>query len=202
MTSNPVLTQRYEQLCVEPSDIFEHLPTFVKAVEELDAKKVVEIGVRYGVSTIAWLYALEGRGQLWSVDCSWPVAAPGSDVNLLDPQGPLGIVPHWLFLMGYCEWPTVLDAMPAKDVDILFIDANHGYQETLTQLELYFPRMRAGGRIFLHDTALEINGNATEPEPAFPVRCAMEEFCRPNGGRRTLEWSNVDHCSGLGTIYC
>lgn len=202
MTSNPVLTQRYEQLCAEPSDIYEHLPTFVKAVEELEATKVIEIGVRYGVSTIAWLYALENRGQLWSVDCSWPVAAPGSDVNLLDPQGPLGIVPHWLFLMGYCEWPTVLDAMPKKDVDIAFIDANHGYKETLTQLDLYYPRVRAGGRIFLHDTALEINGNATEREPAYPVRAAIEEFCRQNAGRRKLEWDNVDHCSGLGTIYC
>lgn len=202
MTSNPVLTQRYEQLCVEPSDIYEHLPTFVQACEELDAKKVIELGVRYGVSTIAWLYGMEDRGHVWSVDCSFPVAAPGSDVNLLDSQGPLGVVPWWSFVLGYDNWDAVLNMLPAKDVDIVFIDTQHTYKQTLLELELYFPRVRPGGRIYLHDTALEATGNATEPEPAYPVRAAVEEFCRQSGGRRKLEWSNVDHCSGLGTIYC
>lgn len=202
MTSNPVLTERYENLCVEPSDINEHLPTFVAAVQELEATKVIELGVRYGVSTIAWLYALEDRGHLWSVDCSFPVPAPGSDVNLLDSQGPLGVVPWWTFVLGYDNWPVVLDALPEKDVDIVFIDTQHTYKQTLLELELYYPRVRSGGRIYLHDTALEATGNATEPEPAFPVRCAIEEFCRQVGGRRKLEWTNVDHNSGLGTIFC
>jgi len=194
-----VLKERYEMLCAEPSDINEHLPTFVQAVEELNATKVIEIGVRYGLSTIAWMYALQDRGQLWAVDCSYPIPSGVGvlgDVNLLDPQGPLGVVPHWMFLLGYDTSQQVLDALPSE-VDILFLDTNHVFEETLVELDLYFPRVRSGGRIYLHDTAIEFTGNATTPQPLFPVRTAVEEFC----AERDLQWDNKTNCCGLGTIY-
>lgn len=194
---NPVLQERYIQCRDQPSDVNEHLQTFVDAVKELNATKVIELGVRYGVSTIAWLFALENRGHLWSVDCSFPVPAPDSDVNLLDPQGPLGVQPAWTFVLGYDTWPEVLDALPAEEVDIVFLDTNHVYEETLVELGLYYPRVRSGGRIFLHDTALETTGNATTPQPPFPVRTAMAEFCE----KYNLQFDNVPHCSGLGTIF-
>lgn len=200
-----VLAERYEVLCATPSDINEHLPTFVAAVGELNAKRVVELGVRYGVSTIAWMYALYATGgHLWSVDCSFPVPAnPQSDVgcdnvNLLDPQGPLGVNEQWSFLLGYDTWPETLNMLPDDRLDIVFIDTNHVYEETLVELDLYYPRVRGGGRIFLHDTAIEITGNATTPQPPFPVRTAMEEFCAQNH----LECDNVPNNSGLGTIFC
>lgn len=194
---NPVLEQRYKEACADKaSDIYLHLPAFVRTVESLNATKVIEIGVRYGVSTLAWLYALEGRGHLWSVDPSFPVAAPGSDVNLLDPQGPLGVQRHWTFLLGYCEWPEVQDALPQR-VDAVFIDANHVFEETLNQLELYYPRIRPGGRILLHDSALEATGNAVTPQPPYPVRTAIEQFCYA----RDLKWDNNPACFGLGVIH-
>lgn len=196
---NQVLADRYAQLCAEPSDIYEHLPTFVDAVRTLKARRVIELGVRYGVSTIAWLHALEEpRGHLWSVDCSFPVPAPHTDVNLLDPQGPLGVVPWWTFVLGYDDWPEVLDALPSADVDIVFIDTQHTFEQTTRELELYFHRVRPGGRIYLHDTALEATGNATTPQPPFPVRTAMVEFCNAN----SLSYNDVENCSGLGTVYC
>lgn len=193
---NTVLQQRYADVCAEPSDIVDHLPTFVRTVEELDATRVIEIGTRYGVSTIAWLHALEDRGHLWSVDCAFPVAAPESTVNLLDPQGPLGVIPWWTFVLGYCEWPAVLDALPDQ-VDVVFLDANHVYEETLEQLGLYLPRVRPGGRFLLHDTAIETTGNASTPQPPFPVRTAVVEFCAQRG----LVWDNDLRCCGLGTIH-
>lgn len=204
MNAESVLSYRYETLCRTPSDIYQHLPTFVEAVNELDAKKVIELGVRYGVSTIAWLYALKGRGNLWSVDCSFPIPANPDGpneldrVNLLDPQGPLGVQDHWTFLLGYDTWPSVLDALPKKNVDIIFIDTNHVYEETLIELELYYPRVRKGGRIYLHDTDLVTTGNAVTPQPPYPVRTAMEEFC----AKHSLSYSNNPNNSGLGTIYC
>ncbi len=215
MATNQVLKERYEQLCATPSDIHEHLPVFVQAVKDTQAKKVIELGVRYGVSTIAWLHALENQGHLWSVDCSFPVPAseyknpdwtpnyhptpPGSldGINLLDHQGPLGVQEHWSFFLGYDIWPSILEALPKKNVDIIFIDTNHVYEETLVELDLYYPRVRKGGRIFLHDTAIEITGNATTPQPPFPVRTAMEEFCDKND----LKFENNPRCSGLGTIF-
>lgn len=194
---NEVLAQRYEMLCREPSDVFEHLPTFVRTVEELNATKVIELGTRYAVSTVAWLYALERTGgHLWAVDCSFPVAAPGSDVNLVDPQGPLGVVPWFTFVLGMDDWPAVLDALPTE-VDAIFVDTQHTYEQTKLELELYFPRVRSGGRMLFHDTSLLETGNATTPQPPYPVRTALVEFCNECG----LEYKIEDHCSGLGTLY-
>lgn len=189
-----VLAERYSRLCVEPSDVVEHLPTFVAAVKELEATRVIELGVRYGVSTIAWLYALQGKGHLWAVDTSFPVPATADAVHLLDPQGPLGVCDHWNFILGHDTSPTVLDLLP-KEADIIFIDTNHVYAETLVELELYYPRVRPGGRIFMHDTALE--ATAGDPQP-YPVRTAVEEFCQDKG----LVWHNNPSCCGLGTIFC
>ncbi len=196
-SKHPWLTQRYNELCVEPSDIYEHLPTFVSAVNDLNATRVIELGVRYGVSTIAWLYALEGKGHLWAVDCSFPVPAPGSVINNLDPQGPLGVRTHWNFILGDFHSQGVLDLLPTE-VDILFIDGNHVFEETLAELETYAPRVRQGGRIYLHDTAIETTGNAVTPQPPFPVKTAMETFCKDRG----LQYDNNPRCSGLGVIYC
>jgi predicted O-methyltransferase YrrM len=196
VVTNKVLAERYAQLCRERSDIYEHLPTFVRAVEDLNATRVIELGVRSGVSTIAWLYALENRGHLWSVDCSFPV--PENGVHLLDPQGPLGVVPWWTFVLGYDTWPHVLNALPDDEVDAVFIDSNHTWELTHEELALYYPRVRAGGRIYLHDTAIETTGNATTPQPPYPVRTAMVEFCGEHG----LKWDDNPSCFGLGTVYC
>lgn len=195
---NPdILKQRYDHLCGETSlDIFEHLPTFVSAVEELQATKVIELGVRYGVSTIAWLYGLQNRGHLWSVDCSFPIEEPTIHVDLLNPQGPLGVVPWWTFVLGYDDWDAVLNALP-NEVDIVFLDTQHTYKQTLLELHLYIPRIRSGGRMYLHDTAIEATGNATEPEPPYPVFTAMREFCEQND----LKWDNNPACFGLGVIH-
>jgi cephalosporin hydroxylase len=202
-----VLADRYHALCRESVDMHEHMPTFAGAVEELDAKVIIELGVRYGHSTIAWLYGLHVKehsgGHLWSVDCSFPVPAdPASasqidSINLLDPQGPLGVMPNWTFILGYDTWPAVLDVLPQDNVDIVFLDTNHVYEETLVELDLYYPRVRAGGRIYLHDTAIETTGNATTPQPPYPVHTAMQEFC----AERDLKYTNNPNCFGLGCIF-
>lgn len=196
------LKERYDRVLNAPSDIVEHLPTLVKNVIDLKAKKVIEIGVRYGVSTIAWLYALQPDigtgGQLWAVDCSFPVAETKDAPNLLDPQGGLTVLPYWMFLLGDAHSKMVKDALPDK-VDIIFIDTNHVYDEVLLELEMYYPKVRKGGRILLHDTAIEDTGNrGNRAKVSYPVRTAIETFCE----KHELKWTNETNCQGLGTIYC
>lgn len=195
-----VLSQRFADACAEPSDIYEHLGTFVQAVYDLEATKIIELGVRYGISTLAWIYALysQDMGHLWAVDTSWPFYVEKDVVktNLLDPQGPLGVVPYWTFILGSDTDQYVLDALP-HSVDIVFIDTNHIYEDTLIELALYAPRVRPGGRIYLHDTAVEVTGNDPDNPVRFPVRTAISEFC----GARGLRWLDNPRCYGLGTIY-
>jgi len=174
-----VLALRYHDVCETPSDINEHLPTFVALVEKLDAKNVVELGTRSGVSTIAWLYALEGRGHLTSVD--------------IDPRPDIGDYDHWTFIQGDDCTPDVFAQMPAA-ADIVFIDTSHDYAQTCSELNLYHWLVRKGGIIVLHDTEL------AHPEfvigKPFPVKRAIDEFCRAEG----FEWENHTNCFGLGII--
>lgn len=175
-----VLKLRYEDIVSTPSDIVDHLPTFVSLVEELAAQVVIELGTRTGVSTVAFLHALEGTGgRLWSVD--------------VDERPDIGDYPHWTFLRGDDCSPEIFEQLPGH-ADIVFIDTSHAYQHTCAELNLYRWLVKPGGKILLHDTEL--------PHPefvsgkAFPVRRAIEDFCAAEG----LTWTNDPRCWGLGTI--
>lgn len=176
------LEMKYQELCAAPSDIFEHLPTFVDLVKQLDAKTVVELGTRSGVSTIAWLYGLEQTGgHLYSVD--------------LDGRPDIGDFDHWTFVQGDDCSPDVFGQMPDQ-ADIVFIDSSHAYKHTAAELALYRWLVRPGGVIVLHDTENE-QPFEVRPQPSFPVKRAIVEFCQTEG----LEWDNDPRCWGLGIIH-
>lgn len=193
----------YEQIHTKWSDVVDHLDTFRDAVELANAfqdgrmipasVKVIELGVRYGVSTVEWIKACwDFGGHLWAVDGSPPVIEPTMQYDLL---APLMDHPAWDFVLGWDDEPHVLARLPT-DADIVFIDTNHTYELTTAELTEYVPRVRPGGRVFLHDTALKETANATTPQPMYPVLTAMREFCAEYG----YEWTNVEYCNGLGTI--
>lgn len=174
------LAAEYERQCATPSDIYLHLPRFVALVEALDAKHVIELGTRTGVSTIAWLYALEQTGgQLTSVDIA--------------PRPPIGQWPNWTFVQGDDLDPAVVGSL--EPADIVFIDTSHLYEHTARELRVYRHLVHPGGLIVLHDTLLERPIGAPV-RPRFPVRTAIEEFVAEEG----LEWRNYPECFGLGVI--
>lgn len=174
------LGARYTQLCVEPSDINEHLSTFVQLTRSLHAQKIIELGVRAGVSTVAWLHGLEYTGgHLWSVDISPPPTLPAQ---------------HWTFVAGDDLDPNVLAQLPEL-VDVVFIDTTHFYQQTLNELAAYLPRVRPGGRIVLHDLELASPDEHTR-EPPFPVKKAVSQFCKAMG----LCWTQWTNNNGLASI--
>lgn len=169
------LAALYEQHCRTYSDIQDHLPRFVELVEELDATHVIELGTRTGVSTIAWLHALDGRGTLDSVD--------------LDPKPDIGDWPHWTFHQGD-DLEVVKHLEPA---DVVFIDTSHTYEHTRLELEAYLPLARS--YIVCHDTQLRIPEGAPS-RPLFPVRKAIVEFVERHG----FDWFEHTDSWGLGII--
>jgi predicted O-methyltransferase YrrM len=173
------LATEFERLCRTPSDIVDHLPRFVALVEELDATSVIELGTRTGVSTIAWLYALEGKGHLTSVD--------------LDGKPPIGDYPHWTFIQGDDLSMKVLERL--KPADIVFIDTSHLYDHTIVELNTYLDLVKPGGRIVCHDTRLR-RPEGSPPRPLFPVRTAILEFV----AKHDLEWDEYLDSWGLAVI--
>ena len=175
------LATDYHRLCSEPSDINEHLPTFVELVTELNAQHVIELGTRTGVSTIAWLHALaQTGGRLTSVD--------------IDERPAIGEHEHWTFIQGDDLNPDVVDML--DPAEIVFIDTSHLYEQTVHELNLYRWLVKPGGVIVLHDTMLPVPETAPPGHPRFPVRRAVEEFCEAN----RYEFFNFPNCWGLGIV--
>lgn len=174
------LAVSYQHACTTPSDIFEHCPVFVDLVRQLEAQTVIELGTRGGVSTIAWLYGLtETDGHLWSVDID---PAPEFEHD------------RWTFIQGDDLSRSVLDQLP-DNADIVFIDTSHTYEDTLAELNVYLWKVRAGGKIVLHDTELRRPFGIPDQKP-FPVRRAVDLFC----AEEALPVEFLANCNGLGII--
>ena len=173
------IISQYEEARRTPSDIYLHLPLFVSLVQALDAKTVIELGTRGGVSTIAWLYGVEATGgHVWSVD--------------IDPAPELQH-PQWTFIQGNDLDPTVVRQLP--DAEIVFIDTSHAYQQTMAELNVYRWKVKPGGRIVLHDTELA-HPMGVPQLPRYPVKQAVEDFCFDEN----LSWQNFPENFGLGVI--
>jgi predicted O-methyltransferase YrrM len=174
------LAAEYERLCAEPSDIYLHLPRLKMIVESLDAQHVIELGTRSGVSTVAFLHALEQTGgRLTSVD--------------IDQAPEIGDWAHWTFIRGDDLDPGVLARLDPADV--VFIDTSHLYAHTIRELNVYRWLVKPGGVIVCHDTQLARPEGAPS-RPLFPVKTAIEEFCAAEG----FQWSEYPDCWGLGVI--
>lgn len=174
------LKAEYERLCETPSDIYLHLPRFVHLVRTRNAKHVIELGTRTGVSTVAWLFGLEGTGgKLISVD--------------IDPPPPIGEFDNWTFIQGDDTSPEVIGQL--DEADIVFIDTSHLYHHTRVELAIYRHLVRPGGLIVCHDTQLE-RPEGAPLRPRFPVRTAILEFIQEEG----LSWTEHPECWGLGVI--
>ena len=137
--------------------------------------RVIELGVRSGNSTSAFLAAAErAGGELWSVDIAVP-QVPGYWQGL----------PFWHLMVADDQDPAAVRFCPDQ-AGVLFIDTSHYYAHTLAELRLYVPKVRPGGTVLMHDTG-----------PGWPeVALALNDFCAESG----LSWYDHPDWPGLGII--
>jgi predicted O-methyltransferase YrrM len=175
-----MIAGEYNLRCQMRSDIVDHLPRLHQEAS-VAGVTVIELGVRSGNSTSAFLLAAEQQdGHVYSVDIDRP-------------RLPWAGHPRWTFMMG--DDLLLADDLP-NGVDVLFIDTSHHYSHTLAELDRYVPKVRFGGVVLLHDSELERPDGAPHGDPAFPVRKAVEEYC----AREVLSPEFVSGCHGLGVI--
>jgi predicted O-methyltransferase YrrM len=132
-----MISTLFEQRLAEDSDIKGHLQ-FLRGVAR---GNVLELGVRSGNSTVAFLKGLEEkRGHLWSVDVipSCEDVAKGHAL--------------WTFIAGYStSEQAILDAGLELPLDVLFLDTLHTYSQVMQELEMWGPKVRDNGLILIHD---------------------------------------------------
>lgn len=174
------------------SDIYEHLPTFVDLVKKTDAQDVLELGVRFGTSTVAWLYGLQQTGgNLWSVDI----------VDQVPPEIYEAAGHNWTFLIDDDMGPTIGEKIPRR-VDIVFIDTSHEYQHTYDELTRYANHVRTGGCIVLHDTNVEtFDHHPPGSQRPFPVRSAVEDWLTNMDPQKRIEKETWLNSYGLTVLW-
>jgi predicted O-methyltransferase YrrM len=136
------------------------------AVILYEPKTIVELGVREGRSTDAFIRGLMslGRGYLHSFD-------PANQANLEKHNLPADYEKWWTYypLMGEDGWR--LHAKDIGDVDLLFIDTDpHNYQQTKMWTEQYWINdMKPGSVIIWDDCAPQHQEGITGDGKAWDV---------------------------------
>jgi predicted O-methyltransferase YrrM len=162
------------------SDIQDHLPR-LHAEASIGDCVVIELGVRGGNSTAAFLAAVDEFGG----------HVHGCDIRR--PGVPWANHPQWTFYEG--DDLELADQLP-DGVDVLFIDTSHFYDQTCAELEMYVPKVKPGGVVLLHDTELKYPEGRPWDDPPYPVRLAVDLYCGEHG----LTPEFVEGCNGLGVI--
>ena len=133
-----MLEETYNKLMVTPSDINEHFPTLKKYTEECES--VVEMGVRWVVSTYAFLAGKPK--QLVSIDMQHP-STWGASLDSVE-QIAKEINCNFKFIQA-----NTLE-IDIESTDLLFIDTWHAYIQLKAELEKHAFQVKK--YIILHDT--------------------------------------------------
>lgn len=157
------LKARFDLAKAPWSDVQGHLDTFVDLVVDNGYRKILELGVRHGTSTAAWLWAAEQTdGHVWSVD--WDKLV-NFDTD------------RWTFYQYDDRDPTLWDVLSlVGPFDVVFIDTSHQFAHTVYEIQKTYPLLSSGGTLVFHDTEVETFEHHESNEPAFPVRKAVYQF--------------------------
>jgi predicted O-methyltransferase YrrM len=165
-----------ETAMLNATDISDHLMTLFMLTKLFSLQNVLELGVRTGESTIALLSAAKDiSGKVVSVDMEdcWEAK---SKINAF------GLSSNWQFIKG-----NDLEIDWSGNIDHLFIDTSHTYEQTLKELQKFEPYVKSnGGVITLHDVV------------SFPdVLIAIQDYF---SGRSDIQLFKYFHCNGIAVI--
>lgn len=131
---------------------------------DLKAKNVLEIGSYFGSSLHHWLYYSSENARIISIDLPISEFCGSHDPRV--PVQEFAIQNEWklwtkrnknkLHLIQHSSQlestkKEVEKLLNGEFLDFLFIDGDHRYEAVKTDLEMYLPLVRKGGKIALHD---------------------------------------------------
>lgn len=151
----------YELAARQKSDMRVHVPTLARLAA---GKQVLELGVRYGVSTIALLFG--GPTRMVSVDLA-PFVYEESFYAITKEQEL-----DWMFLrMDSCD-PAL---KKHGDFDLVFIDTTHTYECVAKELRMHCKYGSKARTIVFHDTVY-FGETGDSMEPGKGIMPAIRDF--------------------------
>jgi len=128
-----------------PTDISHHLPALFHEALAATPKLIVELGTRGGDSTFVFERVARRTGAtLLSVD--------------IDDCSGVSSYPEWVFVqeddVGFARrfpaWCAQRGLAP--QLDVLFVDTTHAYEQTRAELQAWMRYLAPGGRALFHDS--------------------------------------------------
>lgn len=185
------IENKYTCLCNTPSDINLHLPTLMRY--GYGKKHVTEMGVRYVVSTFAFLMGRPKR--LVSIDIEHP-----NNVEYKEIRGE----EEFEMAERYARENNVdfefrkgdTLEMEIEETDVLFIDTLHCYRQLSRELELHSKKVRE--YILLHDTSTYgyVDERPLPNDDRQGLVLAVNEFLSRNSGE-WMAWEQYFFNNGL-----
>ena len=121
------------------NDVHHDIDMHVPWLQSIAKGNILEIGVRTGISTAAFLVGLEyNGGHLYSVDIEEACGKVVESTN-------------WTFIHDSSRNADAIKSKIPQVLDILFVDGDHTYEGTRDDFTNYAPLVRSGGLIICHD---------------------------------------------------
>jgi hypothetical protein len=161
------INNAFGYLSTLPSDINEHMPILKKYTEQCES--VLELGVRYIVSTYAFLAGKPKR--MVSVDLDHP-SKYGGNLDLVHTAcREAGI--DYKFIQG-----NDLEVEIEDNFDLLFIDTDHYYAQLTAELNRFSSKIKKF--IIMHDTELFSENCIYQGVPYGGMKRAIFDFIEKN----------------------
>lgn len=108
--------------------------------------RVLEIGVRHGITTMFLLHAMrETGGKLTSVEIDYPFAIVAQE-RVHEAK----LAPWWELHVADCNF------YESGEIDMVWIDGDHSYQQCKKDVERFGSKVRKGGYVVMHDAVNEL----------------------------------------------
>lgn len=169
-----IIDRCYENYRLIPGDINEHFPTIKKYSSGCES--IIEFGVRYIVST--WALLAGKPKEMISVDIVHPREC-GGNLDLVFNACKLENI-DFKFHLG-----SDLDFVIEKNIDLLFIDTFHYYDQLTKELTLHNDKVNK--YIIMHDTELLEMINAINDFLLNNPEWEIEEIFHNNNGLTILK---------------
>ena len=170
-----LLEMRYRSGC-RAGDMADFLPW----LREYAAGNIIEIGVRDGASTSAFLLGIqEHGGHLWSIDVQDCSAVARGHAQ-------------WTFIHENSMKARTVSKQLPYECDLLLIDGDHSRPGFMNDFTQYSPRVRPGGMIVCHDI---------EPEPTNWVGEDVKQCYRELVEKTGWRHEELPGKYGMGVLY-
>lgn len=169
-----------------------HIPFACDLVACLRPSVLVELGAHYGESYFAFCQAIEASGvpcSAFAVD-NWEGDAHtghyGEDV-FEEVRAYNGAHYASFSTLLRATFDQAAEKFAADGIDLLHIDGLHAYEAVRHDFETWFPKVRSGGVVLLHDTEVQL--------PGFGVWRFWAEL------QQQYRCFGFKHSSGLGIVF-